>query len=337
MERACWPIAEQHVGHGEGAIVGTRHANLFRRTARISSLLLTCALLLTGCTATQPRSTTFRLVAYVTHSLPLASIDFSHLTHVNFAFLKPNADGSIRPLGAIGKLDRIVAAAKPYGVKVLIAVGGWGWDDEFEALAESTDSRARFVQEIAAFIALRKLDGVDLDWEYPNLGASGEAFTALVRDLRAALPAGTLLTAAVLADASNAGGVSEEIFSLVNYLNLMAYDGPASDHSSLSMARASLDSWVARGLSRDKAILGVPFYSRPGGVSYRRLLESDAAAALGDRIVYGGVEQNYNGPATMRLKVALTKELGGGIMVWELLHDASGDDALLKVIWEAAQ
>lgn len=54
-------------------------------------------------------------------------------------------------------------------------------------------------------------------------------------------------------------------------------------------------------------------------------------------IELGGVEQNYNGPATMRLKVALTKELGGGIMVWELLHDASGDDALLKVIWEAAQ
>ena len=140
----------------------TRHANLFCHTARVSSLLLACALLLIGCTPTQPRSTTFRLVAYVTHSLPLASIEFSHLTHVNFAFMKPNADGSIRPLGAIGKLDRIVAAAKPYGVKVLIAVGGWGWDDEFEALAESTDSRARFVQEIAAFIARHKLDGVEI-------------------------------------------------------------------------------------------------------------------------------------------------------------------------------
>ena len=75
----------------------------------------------------------------------------------------------------------------------------------------------------------------------------------------------------------------------------------------------------------------------PGDISYRKLFESDPGTADGDRIFYFSEEQNYNGPATLRAKVALAKEEASGVMIWELSQDALGDDSLLKVIWEAAQ
>ena len=77
--------------------------------------------------------------------------------------------------------------------------------------------------------------------------------------------------------------------------------------------------------------------ARPGYASYRKLFESDPATADGDRILYFSEEQNYNGPATLRAKVALAKEEASGIMIWELSQDALGADSLLKVIWEASQ
>mgnify|MGYP000276992762 CR=1 FL=1 len=51
--------------------------------------------------------------------------------------------------------------------------------------------------------------------------------------------------------------------------------------------------------------------------SYRKLFESDPATADGDRILYFSEEQNYNGPATLRAKVALAKEQASGIMICE--------------------
>ena len=117
-------------------------------------------------------------------------IDFSRLTHVNYAFLLPKRNGELKPFGSPTQLRRVVEQAHASGAKVLISVGGWGSDDEFEALAAAEERRARFVAAVAEFVAAYQLDGVDIDWEYPDAGASGENFLALMRDLRAALPGG---------------------------------------------------------------------------------------------------------------------------------------------------
>jgi GH18 family chitinase len=44
-----------------------------------------------------------------------------------------------------------------------------------------------------------------------------------------------------------------------------------------------------------------------------------------------GYTISCNGPATIAKKTELSKS-HGGIMIWELGQDASGDDSLLKVI-----
>jgi GH18 family chitinase len=308
-----------------------------RRFVQATWSALALAIVLIGCSvavAPTARTQPFKVVGYVTPAANIAAIDFSLLTHINYSFLIPRANGTTRPFGAPNHLRAVVAQAKKHDVKVLIAVGGWGWDKEFETLAADPAIRAKLAKRVAEICATYQLDGVDIDWEYPNAGASAANFAALAIAFRSALPAGALVTAAVLADATDADGISTDAVGHLDFINLMAYDGPRSDHSSFAMAERSIASWLARGIHPDKLVLGVPFYARPGGGIYRTLLANDPATASGDRILFEGVEQNYNGPATIRRKTELALQLAGGIMIWELSQDARGSDSLLRVIGE---
>ena len=314
-----------------------------RRFVRATSSAVALALVLIGCSVAvaptaSPSSTPiartqpFKVVGYVTPAANIAAIDFSILTHINYSFLIPRANGTTRPFGAPNHLREVVAQANKHDVKVLIAVGGWGWDKEFETLAADPAIREKLAKRVAEFCATYQLDGIDIDWEYPNAGASAANFAALAIAFRSALPAGSLVTSAVLADAADAEGISTDAVGHLDFINLMAYDGPRDDHSSYAMAERSIASWLARGIHPDKLVLGVPFYARPGGAIYRTLLANDPATANGDRILFKGVEQNYSGPATIQRKTELALQLAGGIMIWELSQDARGSDSLLRVI-----
>jgi GH18 family chitinase len=315
------------------------------RLVRATWSAVALALLLIGCSVSVDptaspsatpvaRTQPFKVVGYVTPAANIDAIDFSLLTHINYSFLIPRANGTTRPFGAPNHLRKVVAQAKKHDVKVLIAVGGWGWDKEFETLAADPAIRTKLAKRVAEFCATFQLDGVDIDWEYPNAGASSAHFAALAIAFRSALPAGALVTSAVLADATDAEGISTDAVGHLDFINLMAYDGPRSDHSSYAMAERSIASWLARGIHPDKLVLGVPFYGRPGNATYRTLLANDPATANGDRVLFNGVEQNYNGPATIRRKTELALQVAGGIMIWELSQDARGSDSLLRVIGE---
>ncbi|MFM2194283.1 MAG: hypothetical protein EBX81_01145 [bacterium] len=307
-------------------------------TVALALVLIGCSVAATPTASPSPtpilRTEPFKVVGYVTPAANIDAIDFSVLTHINYSFLIPRANGTTRPFGAPNHLRKVVTQAKKHGVKVLIAVGGWGWDKEFETLAADPAIREKLAKRVADFCATYQLDGIDIDWEYPNAGASAANFSALAAAFRSALPAGALVTAAVLADATDAEGISTDAVGQLDFINLMAYDGPRNDHSSYAMAERSITTWLARGIHPNKLVLGVPFYGRPGNATYRTLLANDPATANGDRILYRGVEQNYNGPATIRRKTQLALERAGGIMIWELSQDARGDDSLLRVIGE---
>jgi chitinase len=122
----------------------------------------------------------FRVLAYVTSGIVPEIIPYDRLTHINYAFLIPNADGTFVPVVNGWKLQKIVTEAHAAGVQVLISVGGWGWEKEFEALAADPASRAAFVQNLAAFVADYNLDGADIDWEYPQPGQSAPCSTVTI-------------------------------------------------------------------------------------------------------------------------------------------------------------
>ncbi|MGH2626592.1 MAG: glycosyl hydrolase family 18 protein [Anaerolineales bacterium] len=276
----------------------------------------------------------FRIIAYATEAIVVDVVPYDRLTHLNYAFLIPNGDGTFQPLLNPWKLERLVRDAHARGVRVLISVGGWGWDAQFEEMAARPETRSAFVRNLVEFVRRYDLDGADIDWEYPDPGPSSASFLELMAELRAALD-GKLLTAAVVAYGPQGRGVPEEAFGLMDFVNIMTYDGP--DHGSMEQAQRGLNDWLGRGLEPAKAVLGVPFYSRPEGTPYAKLVRADPAAAVLDEFDLFGVHHVYNGIPTIQAKTRLAIDQAGGIMFWALDHDAPGELSLVEAIYAAAQ
>jgi GH18 family chitinase len=280
-------------------------------------------------TETAMSEPTFRVIAYVTAAVVPEVIPYDRLTHINYAFLIPNADGTFAPMANTWKLEKIVADAHQAGVQVLISVGGWGWDEQFEVMAADPDLRALFVANLTDFVHEHGLDGSDIDWEYPDPGQSAENFLALIRELRQAMP-DKLLTTAVVSYGATGEGVLSETFELFDFVNVMTYDGP--DHGTMEQYQAGLDYWQGRGLPPEKTVMGLPFYARPIEAVYRKIVEADPQAAFLDTIEWNGEMIYYNGIPTIQAKTELAMERAGGIMFWTLEHDAMDDLSLLKAI-----
>ena len=278
-----------------------------------------------------------RVVGYFpTWQGDVSSIQYDKLTHINYSFLLPTAQGGLTGLSSGDtRLKSLVQTAHARGVKVSIAVGGWmdGNDAPFEQLAANATARTTFVNNLLAFVDQAGLDGVDIDWEWPEAGTSSQNYGALMKQLGTALHGkGKLLTTAVLATGGD--GIPASAFSDADWLNIMAYD-MGTPHSSYDIAVQSLDYWLGRGLPKAKAVLGVPFYgknSSNGAYTYAQLVGMDAQAPNKD--VVNGIY--YNGIPTIKSKTQLALQRGGGVMIWEISQDTSGSTSLLNAIYQVA-
>lgn len=278
----------------------------------------------------------FRVIGYITDwGVPVLPEQIEQLTHVNYAFALPKEDGTLDLPPNGWRLQQYVQTAHASHVQVLISVGGWGYDKQFEAFAASPEKRAIFVQAVMDYVDTNQLDGVDIDWEYPKGGASSDNYLALMRELRAQADARKkLLTTAVAAYGDNAAGIPDETFGLTDFVNVMAYADSGAHHSPYDLATRALDYWQGRGVTQDKLVLGVPFYASPGDVPYRKIVASDSHAAQTDETRYLGSAETYNGLPTMRAKTKLALERASGIMIWSINDDAVNENSLLKAIHE---
>ena len=76
------------------------------------------------------------------------------------------------------------AAAHKAGVKVLLSLGGWGWDRQFAAIVSKPEAEERYVKAVIAIVNDYDYDGIDLDWEYPDTEQEVVGFERLSRRLR---------------------------------------------------------------------------------------------------------------------------------------------------------
>jgi chitinase len=279
-----------------------------------------------------PAPPPFRIVAYATEGIIEGLIPYEKLTHINYSFLTPKADGTFNTISNGWKLDNIVKNGHQENVKVLISVGGWGWDNEFEAVAADPALRSAFVQNLKAFVEEYQLDGVDIDWEYPDPGQSSLNFLALIREIRAAMPDKLISAAVVAYGDSNGLGIPPETFEFMDYVVVMAYSG--KDHGTMDQFNKGVAYWDARGLPQNKLVIGLPFYSEPSGVSFAKLVKNDPAAAQTDSYKYLGVMEYYNGIPTIQAKTSFALEHAGGVAFWTLDHDSQGEFSLVNAIYQ---
>ena len=279
----------------------------------------------------------FRSVGYMpSWSGSVNSIQYGKLTHINYSFALPNANGTLRPIDNTAKLQSLVSLGHSNNVRVLLAIGGWnnGDDSAFEALAASAATRTTFVNSVVSVVTQYNLDGIDMDWEYPDPGTSGSNFTLLMQQLSTAMHSrGKLLTAAVVSGGGTANGIQTAVFGYVDWLNIMTYDG-GSPHANYDWAVSNVNAWKSRGLPASKAVMGVPFYSRPGGIPYSQIVGQNPANANVDCATINGAQQCYNGLPTIRRKTQWAMANGGGIMNWELSQDPAGSLSLVSAIYE---
>lgn len=267
------------------------------------------------------------------------NLDFSALTHLNICFCNPDTEGNISNYIPEAEMKNIVSKAHKNGVKVMGALGGGGGCDGYLPLIDTPAEMADFNEKIMEYCEKYDLDGIDLDIELGSGNEIWNYYADWVSSLRVLCDERGYEMSTATAQWV-AVKVSAETFELFDFVNVMGYDNDAdeSSHADMEFAQTSLQYFnVQKKIPKDKLVLGVPFYGRgytSGGaldwnsyVPFSELIASDTANY--DRDVYNGVA--YNGASTMREKCALAKEYGG-IMIWELSQDASGEYSLLALI-----
>ena len=215
------------------------------------------------------------------------------VTHINFSFAKINDDFETLYIRDKKKtrLKNIVALKKQNpNLKVLLSVGGWGAGNFSEMAADETH-RKNFCKNCLNAVNTYKLDGIDIDWEYPGSSDAGisssssdkQNFTLLLRDLRAALGNDKLLT---MASEAGAGYVDwATALPYLNFVNIMSYDmgRPPYHNAALykgSRTKMSCDEAVAKHLAK--------------GVPYNKMTLGMAFFGRVDRVVLQGDELDYN-------------------------------------------
>jgi len=269
--------------------------------ARIGSFLAAFVICMTGVGAALGAPAR-AVVAYVfpQHTvLQPGQIDAHRLTRINYAFaniangrIVTGFEHDVENLSFLESLKK-----ENPSLTVLVSVGGWLWSTNFSDMARTAESRAVFIQSVMDFLAQCKLDGLDIDWEYPGLPGAGhpfraedkENFTLLLKELRARFAAETAKTHKPLYLTFAAGANDEFLIhtemakaqKYVDTVNLMAYDYYEEGSDSITGNHAPLftdsadpkkvsaaDSVAAfekAGVPAGKIILGMPFYGRIWG------------------------------------------------------------------------
>ena len=214
-------------------------------------------------------------------------LDLGLYTHLCHAFVTADKQGRIRPGRGVPD-PGLARRAHEAGVRMLVSLGGWGWDDEFAAIVADPGAEDRYVEAVIKLVDESDYDGIDLDWEYPDTEREVEGFERLVRRFRAGLDAieeakgrPMVLT---MAASSNPGTLrwlrTEFLLETMDWVNVMTYDfaGPWTDyaghHSPLFPSarvpgrnRPSTEATMRylveeRGMPADRLAVGIPLYGR---------------------------------------------------------------------------
>ncbi|MBR5018671.1 MAG: glycoside hydrolase family 18 protein [Bacteroidales bacterium] len=334
---------------------------------RKSLFLLAVACCLAACTSKSPSQEELGtkhgdpaekiLLAYVFRMNELP--DATYLTHINYAFGHVNDSFNGVRLDQPDELHRLVSIKRQYPhVKILLSIGGWGSGNFSEMCAEES-LRTAFAKDCRRVVDEFKLDGIDIDWEYPGedvaeISASPDDidnYTLLMRDIRQAIGPDKLLTHATAGSGKFYDFPALDAY--IDWTNVMSYDlGNAPYHNaplypsdllepgSMSVSQC-VEAHLEKGIPPEKLVLGLPFYGR-GKEGFPRWVDVTKAHLLPgytyhwdsvSQVAYltedatGDFAFGYDEEKSLRIKAlyALDKGLKGA-MYWAYNGDnAAGD------------
>lgn len=296
-----------------------------------------------SCATEKTDSDEFKIVGYYSGDLfdePVEKLQTDKLTHIMYAFLIPNEDGTLKPLNKPEQFKEVVSKANKDGCKVYIALGGWSYEGKplvgiFEKVAADDKLRAELIKNVVNFTVDNNLDGVEIDWEHPNSNSINNYEKLVVELSKALKQKDKNLTAALNGAWSTTAGpevsklMTNKCLQSFEFINVMAYDMNNSEHSPLWFANTSIKYWLNRGVEPENIVLGMPLYARPSWMQYRHLVEQNVNNAYNDYVATTPNESYYNGLNTLREKTTLAIKNAGGVMFFDVNEDVDWQDAQL--------
>jgi chitinase len=214
-------------------------------------------------------------------------VNFTLYTHLCHAFVVADENGNIRASRNVPD-RRLTSEAHDAGVSVLIALGGWGWDEQFAAIVGKPDAEERYVTAVMRMVDEDGYDGIDVDWEYPDTEEEVAGFERLAQRFRTLLDElaqskgrKMYLTMAASASPSKLKWLRTDfVVANFDWLHIMTYDFAgdwtpyAGHHSPLfasskqpARSRASTQLTMEyllqeRKVPANRLVVGIPLYGR---------------------------------------------------------------------------
>jgi chitinase len=250
-------------------------------------ILLGIASFQTGIAADTTRR--FSVIAYYSgNATDIDRYNIQSLTHIiySFALLKNNR---LQVSAASGTILRKLVSLKKKNphLKVALAFGGWGGCKPCSGLFAVAANRTAFAQSVLAILQQYRLDGIDIDWEYPSIdegpaghpysAADKQSFTELMKTLRNVLGKRYELSfaAGVFPEYLYNSIDWKQVMPLVDRVHLMSYDmvnrkSPFTGHHaalySTPQQSISIDNTIrfldSLRINRSKVVIGAAFYAR---------------------------------------------------------------------------
>lgn len=284
----------------------------------------------------------FRVIGYLPGKENLLAsaktIDYNKITHLYIAFINPDSLGNLK---GTENLKEVAAIAHAKKVKIMASIGGGGAPKYYPSFLIG-EKKTKLINDLANLAVENNLDGIDVDLEGALIDGNYENFVIdLAEQLRAKNKMITAAIATVYKDQ-----FTDKALAQFDFVNIMSYDktGPwnpskPGPHAPYEMAIEDLDYWTkTRGIAKEKLSLGVPFYgygfggSAPESISWKNLILQYPDKSTADEFSVNGGNLYYNGIPTIRKKTSLALEKSGGIMIWQLLQDITGEQSLLENI-----
>ncbi|TEW52921.1 glycoside hydrolase family 18 protein [Psychromonas algicola] len=294
----------------------------------------------------------FKRVAYwsVSDDETLDDIDFSMLTHIIYNKIGIDSGGELSlPTGDdLDEFEEMIELADTAGIYAMVSIGNSS-DTAFNAIAVDDDALDNFRDNLEDLIDEYDLDGIDINWQFPEGDDEGDLFEDLMKEMDdLATDEGILLSYVVDTgqdDDATDDGVQDDVLGYGDFLNVMALD--TSDYDDpLEDAEEAIEYWTDRCVVKNRLVLAIPVYSEGDAeLDFSEIIDDDTSNACYDYA--SNVEDSdgneydditYNGIPTVTDKTEYAESYAGGVILTSLDQDYLDEDSyslLTTIYWQS--